>query len=135
MKNSKLVKVLLFVSGIIGIGVGSALLFDPVGFEASAEINLAGNVNLLSEMRAPGGALLAAGVLILLGGFIPKLTQTSILLSSLFYLSYGLSRVVSIIIDGVPNESLVVVTVVEIIIGIISLAMLVNRHRAKPVFG
>ncbi|PCJ37855.1 MAG: hypothetical protein COA99_12380 [Moraxellaceae bacterium] len=124
MKN--LIKVLLVVSGLTGIIIGSGLLFAPVSFEASAGIDLGTNINLLSEVRAPGGALLVAGVLILLGAFITKLAYTSVLLSSLFYLSYGFSRLFSMIVDGVPSESLVTATIVEIVVGGLSFLVLVN---------
>lgn len=127
MKKS--VKALLVVSGLTGIIIGSGLLFAPVSFEASAGIDLGTNINLLSEVRAPGGALLVAGVLILLGAFITKLAYTSILLSCLFYLSYGFSRVFSMIVDGVPNESLVTATLVEIVVGGLSILILVNYRK------
>lgn len=125
MEKSKLVKALLVVAGISGIVIGGALLFNPVAFEASAGISLGKeNINLLSEVRAPGGALLAGGILILLGAFISKLTQTSVVLASLFYLSYGFSRILSMVVDGVPTTSLVMATVVEIIIGMLSVSIL-----------
>ncbi|MCJ8290416.1 MAG: DUF4345 domain-containing protein [Crocinitomicaceae bacterium] len=127
MKN--LIKVLLVVSGLTGIIIGSGLLFAPVSFEASAGIDLGTNINLLSEVRAPGGALLVAGVLILLGAFMTKLAYTSVLLSSLIYLSYGFSRVFSMIVDGVPSESLVTATIVEIVVGGLSFLVLVNFQK------
>ena len=126
MEKSKVVQVFLIISGIIGMGIGGALLFAPVAFEASASINLGENINLLSEIRANGGALLSGGILILLGAFSSKLTHISLILSSLFYLSYGFSRVLSMIIDGIPHDSLLSATVVEIIIGLLSLFLL-NR--------
>lgn len=124
MEKSKVVRVLLMVSGIIGIGIGGALLFVPVAFEASAGINLGEDLNLLSEIRAPGGALLSGGIIIFLGAFIPKLTHMSLVLSSLFYLSYGFSRVLSMMIDGIPHNSLLSATIIEIIIGLLSLFLL-----------
>lgn len=127
MKKS--VKALLVVSGLTGIIIGSGLLFAPVSFEASAGINLGTNINLLSEVRAPGGALLVTGILILLGAFITKLAYTSVLLSSLIYLSYGFSRVFSMILDGVPSESLVTATIVEIVVGGLSFLVLVNFRK------
>ncbi|MFN6945806.1 MAG: DUF4345 domain-containing protein [Cytophagaceae bacterium] len=126
MKESSLVKALLLVSGIIGIGIGGALLFAPVAFEASANIVIEENSNLLSELRASGGTLFAAGILMLSGAFVYRMTYTSIVLSTLFYLSYGLSRVFSIIIDGVPGETLVIATVAELIIGFLSLFVLIK---------
>jgi hypothetical protein len=129
MEKSKLVKALLIVAGLSGIAIGGALLFQPVAFEASAGIHLEENVNLLSEVRAPGGALLAGGVLILLGAFIPTMTYTSVLLATLFFLSYGLSRILSMIVDGIPTTSLVMATVAEVVIGILCIAVLVNFRK------
>ncbi len=130
MRKSILLKILLVLSGAIGIGIGGALLFVPVTFEASSGINLNGNVNLISELRALGGLLFSGGILILLGAFIPKLTYTSVALSSLVYLAVGLSRVLSIIVDGIPNNSLLNATIIEICIGLFSLIFLI-KYRKK----
>jgi len=124
MKKSNLVNILLVGGGLIGIGVGSAQLFVPVAFEASAGIRLEDNISLLSEIRGTGGTLLVGGILIALGAFNSKMIFTSIVLSCLFYLSYGLSRIFSMVMDGIPTESLVIVTGLEIAIGLISLFVL-----------
>ena len=131
MEKSKLVIALLVVSGSIGIGIGAALLFAPVAFEASAGIQLGQNNTLLSELRASGGTLLVAGVLIMYGAFNSRMTFNSIMLSSLFYLSYGLSRIFSMLIDGMPNQSLVIATIVEIVIGVLSLFVFVNLKSKR----
>ena len=133
MEKSKLVKALLVIAGMSGIAIGGALLFSPIAFEASAGIHLEGNVNMLSEVRAPGGALLAGGILILLGAFISTLTETSVLLASLFYFSYGLSRILSMIMDGVPTTSLVMAAISEIIIGILSILILFNFRNKEHI--
>lgn len=133
MEKSKLVKVLLVVSGITGIGIGGALLLVPVAFEASAGILIRQDINLLSELRAPGGTLLAAGILIMLGAFNTSMTFISILLSSLFYLSYGISRVFSMLVDGIPNESLVIAAIIEIVIGSLSLLVFINLRNKRNI--
>ncbi|AUP78573.1 DUF4345 domain-containing protein [Flavivirga eckloniae] len=133
MEKSKLVKALLIASGIIGIFIGGSLLFVPVAFQASAGIDLEGNINLLSEVRAPGGTLLIAGILILSGAFMARLTYGSVLLTCLFYLSYGVSRVFSVIIDGMPSSSLIGATIIELVIGGASLYVLVyyrKKHKS-----
>ena len=130
-KQKILVKTLLLLSGIIALGIGGALLFLPVAFEAGAGIDLGGDISLLSEVRAPGGALLIGGILIILGAFNSQMTFLSITLSSLFYISYGLSRVLSVIIDGIPHESLVMATITELVIGFFSLLVLVNFPRKR----
>ncbi|NRB19657.1 MAG: DUF4345 family protein [Rhodobacteraceae bacterium] len=67
MKKSILVKVALFLSGLIAMGVGFGVLFIPHNFHASAGLSLGDDVNFLNEMRAPGGMLLAAGPFIRFG--------------------------------------------------------------------
>ena len=131
MENSMIIKIFLAFSGLIAIGIGGALLFVPVEFEASAGIILGEDINLLSEMRASGGAIFAAGILIALGAFIPKLAYLSIVLSGLIYLSYGASRVFGMMVDGLPNNSIVAATAVEIIIGLISILVLLRIDKKQ----
>ncbi|MEM7334330.1 MAG: DUF4345 domain-containing protein [Chloroflexota bacterium] len=135
MKNSKALKTLLFVSGLILSFIGSATLFAPVDFLGTSGIDLGGQVNLLSEIRAPGAALLASGVVIILGVFIQKLTYTSTVLSILIFLSYGIGRVISIASDGLPAQEIVAATVVEIIIGLAGIYALVRYQEQEPAFG
>jgi hypothetical protein len=91
-------------------------------------------VNLLNETRAPGGALLGSGIVILAGVFVASLTFTSAVVSVLIYLSYGISRIYSMLVDGMPSDILVGVMVLEIVIGFIGLYALkkVNKtHHAS----
>ena len=91
----------------------------PVAFYATYGIEFGSNISLLNEIRTPGGVLLASGMLITSGVFVPKLTFTSTVVSILLYLSYGLSRILSMAIDGVPVEGLVQAAVLEIAIGLV----------------
>jgi hypothetical protein len=117
MQNSAVLKTILIVAGLIGAGVGAAILFIPEAFHATTGIRLGGDVSLLNEMRASGGALLTGGVLVMSGAWVPKLTFTSTMVAALLYLSYGFSRVLSMVIDGMPDPGLVQVAVLEIVIG------------------
>ena len=117
MKKSKILKSIIIISGLIGVYVGIEILFMPVSFYATSGIHLGENISLLNEMRAPGGALLASGLLITLGAFWERLAFTSIVLATLLYLSYGLSRIYSMVIDGAPAEILVYVAIAEILVG------------------
>lgn len=131
MKKSKTVKAALLVSGLIAIVIGSAIVTIPTPFYATYGIELGANVSLFNEIRASGGALLASGILILSGAFVARLTFTSLLVSTLLYLSYGLSRILSTIMDGLPNEGLVQSAVLEIVIGLVCLLALVNYWDQK----
>jgi hypothetical protein len=121
---TKALKVTLIASGFIGVYIGVEILFSPISFYATSGIDLGGNVSLLNEIRASGGALLLSSVLIIIGAFVPRLTFTSIMLATLLYLSYGLSRILSMVIDGRPVEILMYVAVLEIAIGLACAFML-----------
>lgn len=127
------IKTLLIISGITGIGIGCSLLFFPVAFEASAGIHVGDNVSLLSEIRAPGGVLITGGVIIVSGVFVSTLTHTSLLISTLIYLSYGISRIIGVIADGFPHKALLIALFVELLVGLISLFVFIrfNRKRRK----
>lgn len=131
MEKNIFIKVLLIISGSIGIWIGYSLLFSPVTFEASAGINLGKDINLLSEIRAPNGLLLVSGIIIILGAFFSKLTIYSIQLSCLIYLSYGLSRIISIIFDGFPSEPLQIALFVELLVGLICLFVLLRFYKKE----
>ncbi len=132
MKNLIVLKVILVISGLIGVAVGGAILLTPVAFHATSGIELGGNISLLNEIRAPGGALLASGILIISGAFLTELTFTSIVLSTLLYLSYGSSRIISMMADGKPAETLIQAAVLEIIIGLVCAFALV-KYRKKHI--
>ena len=129
MKNSNVLKSLLIISGLVAAAIGAGILFAPVAFYATYGIALGGNASLLNEIRAPGGALLVSGILIISGAFVKKLTFTAVVVSTLLYLSYGLSRVISIAIDGMPVEALVQAAVLEIVIGVACVFALI-QYRA-----
>jgi hypothetical protein len=61
-----------------------------------------------------------------LGAFVDKLTFTSIVVSTLLYLSYGLSRILSMAIDGMPAEGLVQAAALEIVIGLVCVFVFVK---------
>ena len=125
MKSTVLYLFLLF-NGSIGIIIGGCLLFVPISFEASAGIDISNDPSVLSEIRGSGGMLLGAGILIVTGAFIKSMTRISLFLSTLLYLSYGISRIIGICMDGIPSNSLIQVTIAEIVIGLISLVCLVR---------
>lgn len=120
MKSSISLKILLFVVGLIGFSIGIALLFFPIAFEASANIHLNKNdFSLLSEIRASGGTLIAFGTVIILGAFKSSMAKTSLQTAILLYFAYGFSRLYSIIIDGMPSQTILNAAISEIVIGII----------------
>ena len=131
MKNSKLLKLVLLVSGLIAIGIGSAILFVPATFYATYGIELGSDASLANEIRAPGGALLAMGVLIVAGVFVAELTFASTVIAAVLCLSYGLSRLMSMATDGLPDGGLVGAAAFEFAIGAASLLALLRARKTS----
>lgn len=121
MKDSKVLKIILFLSGLLLLGTGIALTFIPVEFNASNGVDLGGNVSVLSDIRAAATVLLFGGILILLGVFIPKLTFTSSVIAMLLLLGYGFGRALSLGLDGMPAQALVIATGFEFVLGFANL--------------
>lgn len=119
----------LTVAGLTALLTGSALLFTPDAFHASNGIDLAGDVDLLSETRAPGAALAGLGVLMLTGAARARLRFTGLVTAAVLYVAYGLGRSVAWAFDGTPHRTLLVAMVVELAIGVAALLALVLGRR------
>lgn len=120
----------LIVAGLIGTALGTMILFTPVAFYAGYDIDPTGQVNLLSELRSHGLAVVGAGLFMASGAFLPRFAIPAIFVSAGFYLSYGLSRLVAVALDGMPSNSLLLATGMEIVIGLVGLGLLYRSRRA-----
>jgi hypothetical protein len=131
MKDSAILKVVLLVSGLIAIGIAGAILFAPEAFYATYGIELGSDASLTNELKAPSGALLVAGLLMLAGVFKSEFTFASTATAAAIYLSYGLSRLLSIAIDGLPNGALVGAASFELVIGAVCLLALLRFRKTE----
>ena len=116
--------IFLFISGLLLLGIGSAILLVPHTFYASNGIALGDDASLLSEIRAPGGLLAASAVLILIGTFRRQLRSQAMILTILIYGSFGLARLLGLALDGIPSRGLVGSTAIELIVAAIGLLIL-----------
>lgn len=130
--NPYLTRGLLLTSGLLAAGIATTILFAPDAFYAGYGIDTGSNVSLANELKAPAGMLLIAGLLMLAGVVRTELAGESLATASLIYLSYGLSRLLSMATDGIPHSGLVSAAILEITIGAICL-LVWSRHR-KSVF-
>lgn len=132
MRPSKPTQTLLIVCGLVAVGVGLGLFFNPIGFERSYGIIVEDSASALSEIRAPGAALIAAGLLMISGAFVRRLTFTALVAATLGFVSYGAARVFSLIVDGRPDDGLILAAAAEITLGVASLIALVKYSKAQP---
>lgn len=132
MKTFKALKFILLLSGGIAFAIGAAILIVPDIFYATYGITVDTNPNALSDTRASGGSLLAMGVLMIAGYFVSTLTFTATLIAVLVYMSYGLSRVLSFVLDGWPDSGLIGATVFELAIGsILAITLIRYQHPLR----
>lgn len=124
-------KLVLLISGSVAIGIATTILFAPDGFYAAYEIELAGNTNLINELKAPAGVLLVAALMMLAGVFRTSLISLSLTASAAIYLPYGLSRLLSIALDGIPHNSLVAAATFEIAVGTVCLLALIPGREGR----
>ncbi len=106
--------------------IGAAILLVPHSFFAESGVTLGRDPSLLSEIRAPGGLLLASGVVVLLGAVWRSIRRRALMLAAIVYGSFGVSRLLSIAIDGMPSESLFGATGIELLLAALCLLSL---HR------
>ncbi len=129
MKNTMVV-IYLAISGLLLLAIGCAILLAPHAFHGSNGITLDLNPNLLSEIRAPGGLLASSGIVILIGAFRRQYRSQAVQLAALVYGSFGVARLVSIALDGVPSSSIVGATALELIVAFIGIVMLMRSRAA-----
>lgn len=133
LNGSFITKLTLLVSGLVAIGIAGTILFAPELFYAGYGIEVEGDTTLVNELKAPAGALFVAGLLIFAGVFRTEFVKVSLATASVVYLSYGLSRLLSMAIDGLPHSGLVSAAGVELGIGAACvLALLRGRDINTP---
>ena len=125
-------RVFLVVSGAILLAVGIGVLFQPHAFFASNGATLTGEPSLMSEVRAPGGMLLVSGIVVLVGAVWASVSWYGLALSALVYGTFGIARLVSMAFDGMPSDALVAATGVELVLGLLSLAVLLASGSTAP---
>ena len=114
----------LVISGLILLVIGGTILLEPHLFHGSNGIALGNDPNLLSEIRAPGGLLACSGITILMGAFRNQMRPLAATLSILVYGSFGMSRLVSMGLDGIPSSSIVGAAAVEVTVAIFGVYIL-----------
>lgn len=109
-------------SGAVLLTIGVSIMLSPVHFFAANGIVLTHNASLLNEIRAPAGLLITSGFIILTSLIIKPLRAYGWFISSLVYLSYGSSRLLSLALDGIPHHNIIYAAVIELALGLISLS-------------
>ena len=130
MKNSKVLKGILFVLGLLLVVVGSWRLFNPIAFFENSGLILNNEAGLLSEARATGGAVVGFVLVILLGAFSQRLSYTSTISAIVVFLGFGIARVIGFALDGNPGEGIIQGIIIELVSGLLAVFALF-KYREK----
>lgn len=126
-------RLVLLPSALIAIAIAATILLAPEAFYAGCGIEIGGDATLANELKAPAGALLVAGLLMLAGVFRTRFAIISLTTATVVYLSYGLSRLLSIAVDGLPHSGMISAAGIELVVGAVCLAALLSARRMNAI--
>jgi len=122
-------KTYLFLAGAVLMLVGFYIGFMPTGYLEQFISNSNLNPNILSEMRGMGGSLFIFGVFIFSGTFFYQIEKITLIISALIFVSFSVFRVVSILIDGMPSQSIFIALFIEVMFAATVLPLLLPKNR------
>ena len=109
--------VLLGLAALTAVAVGAALLLFPVEFRRTYDLGTELSAGALSEVRAPGGALIALGLFMAASCRNAASRVLGLRLAAVTYLGYGLARLLGFGLDGAPTHGLLMASVFELLVG------------------
>ncbi|MFT6460866.1 MAG: hypothetical protein ACJAU5_000167 [Maricaulis maris] len=130
MTANLMTRIVLALAGLVALLIGATLLLDPQSLYAGSGLVLDGGASQLSEIRAPAGLLVLSGLAVLAGSIWLKWATAALQLTVLVFLGYGVGRVASLALDGMPSDSLVMAMLIEWGIGVLALVLLMVRNRS-----
>ena len=130
MKNSKVLKGILIVLGLLLTVIGLWRLFDPISFFENSGLVLSNEAGLLSEARGAGGAVVGFGIVVLLGAFNQRLSYTSTIAAMVVFLGFGIARLIGFSLDGNPGEGVIQGIIIEFVLGLLAVFALF-KYREK----
>lgn len=126
-----LTRAALALSGALLGTIGWALLVSPSAFLAMSHVVIDNDPGLLSELTAPSVMLILTGALMILGALRTRFANLALSAGALVYGSYGLGRLVSMALHGLPSQSLIVAAVVELTVAAVLVALRLSAQRRR----
>lgn len=118
MNSLKFLKIYLIISGLLLSVIGTLTAFNPVEIKANEGIEITGNASALNDVRAFGILLLAIAILSFSGAIKVTTKKTAAITVPLLFISLGIGRVISILLDGMPSDGMVKATILEFVLGL-----------------
>ncbi|WP_420434707.1 DUF4345 family protein [Hyphobacterium sp.] len=103
---------------LLGV-IGSALILAPRDFLETSHVFMENDPGLMSELAAPAGILLITSTLMLTGAIKIRLADPALSIGAIVYGSYGTGRLISMVLHGLPSDSLVAAMAIELAAAVI----------------
>ena len=124
--------VVLSLSGLLLLYAGITRVIKPLmsfciqAYSQNPDLKLEGEVDVFNEMRGAGASLALAGIIILLGTFLPDFRLTSHVVAIVIFVGFAVGRLISSNLDGKPNKDLVQGTYSEVVLGALNVVAAVT---------
>lgn len=124
-------RTLLAGSGsLLGV-IGAAMLTRTEEFLAMSDVAIESDPSLLSELKAPSVLLILAGTVMLMGSIRIRFADSGLTIGAVVYGSYGIARLVGMVIDGLPTGSLLIATTIELVLAAVLMGLRLTRPVGK----
>lgn len=110
-------KAALSLTALTCFAIGSLLAFAPAYLFGLNGIILDPSAAMMSEIRSPGVLILLVGIVAAAGLLNRAIERPALMVSAGLLLSYGVGRLVSLPLDGMPPASLQMAAAVELGLG------------------
>ena len=122
--------VYFLIAGLTLIAIGGYISFIPVNYLGQFILNQEVNLKVLSEMRGMGGSLFVFGLFIFSACFEPRLAKSALTISILIFTSFSVFRTIGIVVDGVPNQAILIALSIEVLLAILGIIIWLKH---KPI--
>ena len=133
----------LMLAGLTMVMVGAYIALAPNDYLAMMNSNQmlttgyealphpAVSNDMLSDLRGMGGMLLFAGVFALASGFKRALRFSALVISTLVFSAYVTLRSVSLLLDGMPSNSILIAYCIELVFAFVGIALLLGAEMVS----
>jgi len=115
---NKSTKIYVFLAGITLVLIGAYISLTPFQYLSQFDLTNEISVELMSEMRGMGGALLVFGIFAFMATFVEQIAKTALTISILIFTSFFMFRCIGVVIDGVPSHAILIALGIEMLFAI-----------------
>ncbi|MEL6253442.1 MAG: DUF4345 domain-containing protein [Bacteroidota bacterium] len=83
--------------------------------------NLDNHIDWVNEIRGVGAVMFLGGIIAILGAIKPGFRETAFVVVTVIFAGVVLGRSISFILDGVPNQGLIRVAIIEGVLAVLNI--------------